>query len=115
MECSKHFKLVVVGVCALLVLSMAGDVNAACSLSQVRTCTSAVIAPNQMPSQQCCSELSAITDFNCFCSMLLNQGTNLNQDYINNALLIPSKCGEQGRNLRGQRCGSKLYYIAQQF
>jgi hypothetical protein len=91
--------------CALLVLAWAGDVQAQCSINQLSQCMGPVTRGTN-PSPQCCTQVGAISDFNCFCSMMLSQ-RNIPQAYINNAIRVPGKCGAQGQKLRNRQCGSK--------
>jgi hypothetical protein len=98
--------VVAMAVCALLVLSWAGDVTAQCSINQLSQCMGAVTRGTN-PSPQCCAQVGAIANFNCFCNMMLNQ-RNIPQVYINNAVKVPAKCGAQGQKLRNRQCGSKL-------
>jgi len=93
------------GVCTLLVLTfLASDVNAAgCSIVQLNQCTTAV-TKGAPPSPACCGQVSGISDFNCFCNILLSQ-RNVPQDIINNAVHVPMKCGAKGAKLRNKQCG----------
>ncbi|KAG0576216.1 hypothetical protein M758_5G060400 [Ceratodon purpureus] len=97
-------KVMAMAVCALLVLSWAGDADAQCSISQLNQCMGAVTR-GANPSPQCCSQVGAIADFNCFCRMMQGQ-RNIPQAYINNAVLVPAKCGAQGQKLRNRQCGN---------
>ncbi|KAG0576249.1 hypothetical protein KC19_5G066500 [Ceratodon purpureus] len=98
-------KVMAVAVCALLVLSLAGAAEAQCSMNQLSQCMGAVTRGTN-PSPQCCRQVGAIADFNCFCRMVQSQ-RNIPQAYINNAVKVPGKCGAQGQKLRNRQCGSK--------
>ena len=98
--------MMAMAVCALVVMSWAGDVQAQCSISQLGQCMGAVTR-GSYPSPQCCAQVGAIADFNCFCRMMQNE-RNTPQAYINNAVNVPRKCGAQGQKLRNRQCGSKL-------
>ena len=97
-------KVMAMAVCALLMVAMAGNVQAQCSMSQLSQCMGAVTRGTN-PSPQCCAQVGAIADFNCFCGMMQNQ-RNIPQAYITNAVNVPKKCGAQGQKLRNRQCGS---------
>jgi len=93
------------GVCTLLLLTfLASDVNAACSIAQLNQCTASVTRGTP-PTAPCCAQVSGINDFNCFCNILLSQ-RNVPQNYITNAVNVPSKCGALGAKLRNKVCGN---------
>ena len=95
-------------VCLVAVASLvaAGPVNGQCSMGQMSQCMGAVTR-GLNPTPQCCAQVGAITNFNCFCNMMQSQRSSIPPAYIANAVLVPGKCGAQGAHLRGQNCGSK--------
>ena len=105
MEPGSKKVVMAMAVCALLLVSWAGEAQAQCSMNQLSQCMGAVTRGSN-PSPQCCAQVGAISDFNCFCRMMQSQ-RNLPQAYIRNAVQVPAKCGAKGQRLRNRQCGSK--------
>jgi hypothetical protein len=108
MECSKRF--VAMGICVMLVIAFAADVNAQCSLSALAPCYGAVQGaypprPNGGRNGACCRAVM-VANPACLCSQM--QQGRYPQNMIRNAFAMPRVCGRT--NLRGYKCGSKCIY-----
>ena len=105
MESSKRF--VAMGICVLLVLAFAAEVNAQCSLSALAPCYGAVQGaypprPNGGRNGACCRAVMTANPA-CLCSQM--QQGRYPQNMIRNAFAMPRVCGRT--NLKGYKCGSK--------
>ena len=108
MECSKRF--VAMGICVMLVMAFASEVNAQCSLSALAPCYGAVQGaypprPNGGRNGACCRAVM-VANPGCLCSQM--QQGRYPQNMIRNAFAMPRVCGRT--NLRGYKCGSKCLY-----
>ena len=108
MECSKRF--VAMGICVMLVMAFAAEVNAQCSLSALAPCYGAVQGaypprPNGGRNGACCRAVM-VANPACLCSQM--QQGRYPQNMIRNAFAMPRVCGRT--NLRGYKCGSKCLY-----
>jgi hypothetical protein len=108
MECSKRF--VAMGICVMLVIAFAAEVNAQCSLSALAPCYGAVQGaypprPNGGRNGACCRAVM-VANPACLCSQM--QQGRYPQNMIRNAFAMPRVCGRT--NLRGYKCGSKCIY-----
>ena len=111
MECSKRF--VAMGICVMLVLAFAAEVNAQCSLSALAPCYGAVQGaypprPNGGRNGACCRAVM-VANPACLCSQM--QQGRYPQNMIRNAFAMPRVCGRT--NLRGYKCGSEYYWYTQ--
>ncbi|KAG0595051.1 hypothetical protein M758_UG134800 [Ceratodon purpureus] len=100
-SCSMKRAVVMIFTLCMVVVLMADDAQAACSLNDMAPCLDAVTS-GAAPTEPCCLKVAAV-DVVCFCNLVATG--NYPQSYVNNAVVVPAKCGGSAyAHFKGKVC-----------